>query len=86
MYIVVICIVFYPSIYLSLLSETGAPAKVVPIAEDAHLFNSLSASNQKAISMDQDDEDEARAARQLVKSTFRFTAQDVKGNKAGSIT
>lgn len=62
----------------------GAPFKLVPLAEDAHLFNSLSASNQASVSPD--DEEEARDARRLVEQTFRFTADDLKGNTAGQIT
>lgn len=63
----------------------GAPFKVVPVAEDSHLFNALTASNQRPISMSEEDEEEARSARQLVETTFRFTAHDLKGNRTGGI-
>ena len=53
-----------------------------PMADDANLFHSLSASNQ--ISRDAND-DVAKNARQLVEKTFRFTANDRKGNLAGQI-
>ena len=52
------------------------------MSDDANLFHSLSASNQEA--MDPRD-DSARNARQLVENTFRFTANDCKGNHAGLI-
>ena len=60
----------------------GAPYKMEPMADDANLFHSLSASNQA--SRDPDDE-VAKNARQLVEKTFRFTANDCKGNMAGRI-
>eukprot|EP00903_Cladosiphon_okamuranus_P018047 g16608.t1 len=60
----------------------GSPAKLEPMSEDAGLFHSLSASNQEAL----DSRDEAaRNARQLVEKTFRFTANDCRGNHAGHI-
>ncbi|CAM9801278.1 unnamed protein product [Pylaiella littoralis] len=60
----------------------SAPFKFSPYADDANLFHSLSASNQEP--MDASD-DAARIARQLVDKTFRFAANDIRGNHAGQI-
>lgn len=54
----------------------------MPVQDDMHLLNSLSASNQT--SLDHDDE-MARDARRLVEQTFRFAANDCKGNMSGQI-
>ncbi|CAN0389337.1 unnamed protein product, partial [Ectocarpus fasciculatus] len=60
----------------------GAPAKLEPMPDDARLFHSLSASNQTPMSPNDHD---ANHARQLVEKTFRFTANDCRGNLAGTI-
>ena len=60
----------------------GSPFKLEPMTDDAGLFHSLSASNQEAL----DSRDvAAKNARQLVEKTFRFTANDCRGNHAGQI-
>ncbi|CAM9441202.1 unnamed protein product, partial [Ectocarpus sp. 8 AP-2014] len=60
----------------------GAPTKLEPMSDDASLFHSLSASNQTPMNPN---DDEARHAQQLVEKTFRFTANDCRGNLAGTI-
>lgn len=79
------CGVHLYSVPLSTRSQIGTPFKMVPVAEDAHLFHALSASNQRPMAMIDEAEEEARSARQLVDTTFRFTAHDLKGNRAGGI-
>jgi len=58
--------------------STGAPKKLQPLPEDAHLLESLSASNQTSVGPD--DDDDAKQARRLVDSTFRFCVSDCMGN------
>lgn len=58
-------------------SDPGAPKKIQPLPEDAHLLESLSASNQTSAGLGDDD---AKQARQLVDTTFRFCVSDSIGN------
>eukprot|EP00752_Nemacystus_decipiens_P004173 g3816.t1 len=62
----------------------GSPFKLEPMPDDAGLFHSLSASNQEALNA-RDEDEAAKNARQLVEKTFRFTANDCRGNHAGHI-
>ncbi|CAM9532999.1 unnamed protein product [Hapterophycus canaliculatus] len=60
----------------------GSPRRLEPMSDDANLFHSLSASNQQPMGSH---DEAARVARRLVEKTFRFTANDCRGNLAGPI-
>ncbi|CAM9825307.1 unnamed protein product [Scytosiphon promiscuus] len=67
---------------ISLRVVAGSPVKLEPMSDDANLFHSLSASNQQPLAPH---DPAARDARRLVEKTFRFTANDCRGNLTGPI-